>query len=95
MNKNFNFKYLIKSSLAIFILAAIIHSLYDITKFELLKPFTPINESVWEHLKMMFYAQLLYGLIEYFSGFKTFKNFFVARNLTAIITTTLVPLLYY
>ncbi|WDV44642.1 DUF6512 family protein [Clostridiaceae bacterium M8S5] len=95
MKKKFGFWYILKTSFVIFIFASLIHSLYDITKLEFLKPFVPINESIWEHLKMMFYAGFIYGIIECFCGYKKYDNFLVARGTANIIITFLVPIVYY
>ncbi|WP_066494923.1 DUF6512 family protein [Abyssisolibacter fermentans] len=95
MKNKFNLWYIIKSSFVIFILASCIHSLYDLTGFGFLKPFVPVNESVWEHLKMIFYAGLVYGVIEYLRSFRNYENFFVARGISTIIMTALIPLFHY
>lgn len=95
MKKKFKIKYLIISSFVIFALAALIHSLYDITNLRIFKPFAPINESVWEHLKMMFYAGIVFSLIECFLGYQKFKNYYVARGTSILISTTLIPIIYY
>jgi len=49
--------------LAIF---SILHFGYDLTHWVFLAPFCVINESVFQHLKMAFWAYLLTSVLEYF-----------------------------
>lgn len=95
MKKYYNKSYILKSSFFIFLIAAVIHSLYDITGFEILKPFVPINESVWEHMKMMFYAGLIWAVIEYSSGTFCYFNFWFAKGISILLMTFLVPMIFY
>lgn len=95
MKKPCNFRYLIFSSFIIFLLASIIHNLYDITGLEFVKPFAPVNESVWEHMKMIFYAGFVWSIIEYFIGFRNNTNFIAAKSLSIILMTILVPMFFY
>lgn len=57
--------------LAIFI---ILHFEYDLTHWVFLTPFCGINESVFQHLKMVFWAYLLTSLIEWFVVRKNSAN---------------------
>lgn len=95
MKKYYNKSYLLKSSFFIFLIAAIIHSLYDITSFEFLKPFVPINESVWEYMKMMFYTGLIWTVIEYCSGTFCYFNFWFAKGISILLMTFLVSIIFY
>ena len=50
---------------AVFLLSFPIHFLYDFFPNVLTSVFAPVNESIWEHMKMIFTAYLLYGGVEY------------------------------
>lgn len=51
-------------SLLIFLIGAGVHFLYDISgDFAGFAWFCPVNESVWEHLKLCYYPFLIFGLL--------------------------------
>lgn len=81
--------------LAIFV---VLHFGYDLTHWAFLTPFCGINESVFQHLKMAFWAYLLASLIEYFVVIRKFskrKTFWYPRFLSTIIVPWFVVLIWY
>jgi len=67
-----------------------LHFGYDLTGWSFLKPFCGINESVFQHLKMAFWAYLLASAVEYPLAKRKLseqKNFWIPR----IFSTTVVP----
>ena len=57
--------------------------------------FSPVNESVWEHLKLLFFPALTYMFIEQKAMGKTMPGLF-GKNLLGIFAGLLVmPLLFY
>jgi len=80
--------------LAIF---SILHLGYDLTHWAFLTPLCGINESVFQHLKMAFWAYLLASLIEYFVMRRKFnkKTFWYPRLLSAIIVPWFAMLIWY
>lgn len=50
----------------IFGLSFLTHFIYDWFPNSLFSIFFPVNESIWEHMKMLYTTILLYGIIEYF-----------------------------
>ena len=53
-------------SVLIFLMGFILHFLYDWTNQNVIVgSFTPIDESIWEHMKIIFTSTLLYGIIDY------------------------------
>lgn len=47
-----------------FVLGSILHFIYNLSGNNYYVGFfVPVNESVWEHLKLIFYAWVIYGLI--------------------------------
>ena len=54
------------SCFAIFLICILIHFTYTIFPNDFFLLFAPVNESIWEHLKMMFSSVLLWCFIEYF-----------------------------
>lgn len=90
-----NLKLTIAGVFVIFFLAALIHSAYEITGLDFLKPFAPVNESVWEHMKMMFTAGMIWMFYELYLGMNRYKNYYFARAMGIIVLVFLVPILYY
>lgn len=57
----------------------------------------PVNESVWEHMKIVFFPMLIFGVFEYFYLKKSTKNFFFSffiKQISAIIFIIAVFYLY-
>lgn len=50
---------------AVFLLSFPLHFLYDVFPNFLTSIFIPVNESIWEHMKIIFTAYILYGGVEY------------------------------
>ena len=58
------YKKIILSSFIIFILSALFHSLYNYLPCFLTSIIVPINESIFEHMKMIFTSYMFYLLIK-------------------------------
>jgi hypothetical protein len=52
------------------------------------------NESTWEHMKIFFWATLLFGLVEFAIGIRA-PNFIAAKGLAVFLVPFLIPLLFY
>lgn len=90
-----NLKLTIGGVFAIFFLASIIHNAYDFTQLDILKPFVPINESVWEHMKMMFTSGIIWMFYEMYLGLDKNKNYYFARTIAILVLVFAVPILFY
>lgn len=53
------------NTIVTFLLCFLTHFLYDLFPNTLFSIFFPVNESIWEHMKMIYTTILLYGIIEY------------------------------
>lgn len=72
------------------------HFLYDWTGNNQIVGFlVPINESVWEHIKLLFFPMLLYTLTAGLKCNKTYPCFTVSLCFGNIIGTLLIPILFY
>ena len=57
----------------------ILHFLYDWTdKSLLIAPFSGVNESTWEHMKLLFFPLFIFALIQS-RFFKDYKNFWCIK----------------
>ena len=55
----------------------------------------PVNESVWEHLKLGFWSLIFFSGIEYWFIRRKSRNFFWAKGLGILILQTTVLIIYY
>ncbi len=57
--------------------------------------FAPVNESTWEHLKLLFIPMLLYSIVEYFAVGKHYPNFIVAKALGIVFGMIAIVAIFY
>lgn len=92
-------KLILSGILPIFILGAIIHFTYDWCSITLLGLISPINSSVWEHMKIGVSSTIIWwGLTYLLLKNKLnldFKRHFVAFTASFLASTFLMPFLYY
>lgn len=86
----------IMSAIVIMILGTILHFVYDWTNSNLFVGiFTPVNESVWEHLKLLFYPMLLMLIIGYCCEGKRVIGYLCAKVLGIIVAISFTIIFYY
>lgn len=57
--------------------------------------FTPINESVWEHMKLLFFPMLIYSLIMILKFHRKYSCITSALCFGILVGAFLIPLFYY
>jgi hypothetical protein len=57
--------------------------------------FFPVNESVWEHLKLPFWPLLIFGLIEYNFIKKESENFLIGKAVATLISIATILVVFY
>lgn len=57
--------------------------------------FSAVNESIWEHMKLLFYPMVVYGAWSYFRWGKTFPHFWCVKLKGILLGLLLIPTLYY
>lgn len=57
--------------------------------------FSPVNESVWEHLKLAFWSSLLFMLVEYALLNKKVNNFAFAKTVGVYTMVAIIPIIFY
>lgn len=78
------------------IAGVLLHFLYDWSGQSLLAAlFSAVNESVWEHMKLLFFPMLLFSLIQSQYLDKEYDNFWCAKLAGILTGLTLIPVLYY
>lgn len=74
----------------------LLHFLYDWTDRSILvAPFAAVNESIWEHMKLLFFPMFIFSLLEYKFIGKEYKNFWCAKLAGTIMGLLLIPMIYY
>ncbi len=79
----------------IFILTCILHFLFQYTKIFMFSLVSAINESVWEHVKISFWAALIFALYEYFRFFYLKSNFAFGKALGLLFIPFFIPTAFY
>lgn len=85
------------SVIGIFILCFLSHFLYSWIPSSLTAIFFPVNESIWEHMKMIFTSIILYGIIDYIILYRfniKYNNFFLSLFTTALISIPIYLTIY-
>ena len=73
----------------------LLHFLYEWTnKNILLAPFSGVNESTWEHMKLLFFPLLLFALVQY-RFFKNARSFWCVKLAGAAAGLILIPMIFY
>ena len=57
--------------------------------------FSAVNESVWEHLKLVFWPVLLFMLIEYIPLKKKANNLVLAKTVGVCLAVITIPIVFY
>ena len=74
----------------------LLHFLYDWSKQStFIAPFSAVNESIWEHLKLLFFPMLAYTLIESRYIGRDYKNFWCVKLLGIVSGLVMIVVLYY
>jgi len=82
-------------AIAIIIAGTLLHSAYHNMNFWLLALISPVNESVWEHLKIGIWPVLFFALIEYPFIKSITKNFLAAKVAQAYATAISTLVIFY
>ena len=88
--------YQIISCIFVIILGIVLHFTYNFFgKSSFVAWFSSINESTWEHLKLVFFPMLISLIIGYFYIGKNIKNFICSKTLGIIIAMGFIVIFFY
>ena len=72
------------------------HFAYELSgKNTILGYFTPVNESTWEHLKLLFFPTLIFSVLEYFLIKEKPNNYPVAIVFSLIVGLVSIIMIFY
>lgn len=78
------------------IAGSILHFVYDWSeKSNWIAFFVPVNESTWEHLKLLFFPLLIFSIIEYFVIGRHYPSFLPAKAISILCGMFLIVALFY
>lgn len=96
MNKEKIKKYQIFSVIFTFILGTLLHFTYNLSNQNpIVAVFSSVNESTWEHLKLIFFPTLLTIIIGYFYLEKSISNFVCSKTLGLLISICFTVVFFY
>ncbi len=74
----------------------LLHFLYDWSnQSALVAPFSAVNESIWEHMKLLYFPMFFFALVErQFIG-DEYENYWCTKLAGILLALTLIPVLYY
>ena len=79
----------------IIVIGCLNHFLYDWTHHnKLVGYFTAVNESTWEHLKLVIAPTFLWLIVEYHFYYAN-PNLFLARFISLVVMLLIIPLIFY
>lgn len=87
------FKNLLFRSIIIFLISTLCHFLYSTFPCFLTSIFAPVNESIFEHLKMLFTAEILFSLGSFYFEKKD-KNKYLRMLLRGYLSLFILLLIY-
>ncbi len=78
------------------VLGTTLHFTYELSgRNPLVAPFSAVNESVWEHLKLVFWPAALYASIQYVALRRRPPAFLLAKALSMLIMPTIIVTIFY
>ena len=78
------------------ILGTFLHFLFDWTNGSMIAAlFSAVNESIWEHTKLLFYPMVLFALMEYKAWGREVPSFWCIKLIGIITGLVLIPVIYY
>ena len=94
--KNSILKFEIISTIFVMVLGTLLHFTYKWSNNNMLVGiFSPINESIWEHLKLMFFPMLITIIIGYLYKGKDVDNYLSSKVIGTIVMLSFTIVFYY
>ena len=96
MNKKKIRNYQIFSVIFTFIFGTLLHFTYKLSgENGLVAIFSTVNESTWEHLKLLYFPMLLTIIIGYFFLGKDISNFLCSKTIGILVAMTFTVIFFY
>jgi hypothetical protein len=80
----------------LFLAGSLFHFLYGLSgRMKAIGLIAPVNESVWEHLKMVLWPSIIYSLFQYKLLYEHVNNFWTAKTAAICIAMLTIVLVFY
>lgn len=77
------------------LLGTVLHFLYDLTGGALwIAPFSGVNESTWEHMKLLFWPMVAFAAVQYLF-FREREDFLCVKLRGIVLGISLIPVIFY
>ena len=76
------------------LVGTLLHFLYEWTESGWVAPFSGVNESTWEHMKLLFWPTFIFAIVQSFF-FKGYENFWCIKLRGILLGLALIPILFY
>lgn len=78
------------------VMGTFLHFLFDLTEESVWSAlFSAVNESIWEHMKLLFYPMVIVALAEYFIWGKDYYSFWCIKLMGILLGLAVIPIMYY
>ena len=78
------------------VMGTFLHFLFDLSGQSIVAAiFSAVNESIWEHTKLIYYPMLIFALVEYCFCGKDRENFWCVKLAGILLALVLIPVIYY
>ncbi len=91
-----DFKWELGGFIFVSIVGTLLHFVYDWSgKMNFVGAFSAVNESVWEHLKLLFVPVLAWTLIEYFTEYRNIRGFLTVKSIALLLGMLFITTAFY
>ncbi len=80
---------------AVSLLGTLLHFFYDWTGSKGAAFFSAVNESTWEHMKLLFFPMFFFAILQSFVFAKGYENFWCIKRNGILLGLALIPILFY
>lgn len=80
---------------AVSVMGVLLHFLYGLTESVIAALFSAVNESTWEHMKLLFFPMLIFATVQYFIIGKEYENFWYTKLKGTLLGLLLIPVIFY
>ncbi len=96
MNKIKIRNYQIFSTIFVFVLGTLLHFVYDWSgQNQIIGAFSAVNESTWEHLKLIYFPMLITIIIGFFYLGKNTSNFMCSKTIGLLVALAFTVIFFY
>jgi hypothetical protein len=77
------------------VLGTILHFLFEWTNNHFVASFSAVNESTWEHMKILFFPMLIFAVIQWLFFGREYDGFWWIKLFGITIGVATIPILFY